>query len=49
MFWWLFLIGLVNIGLGYGLAVYLGYGPPWLRQTFERPSPDGASSQVTPR
>ena len=32
-------IGLLNIGLGFGLAVYYGYGPPGLDGIFEALGP----------
>jgi hypothetical protein len=28
MIWLTFAIGLLNVGLGYAVAVHLGYGPP---------------------
>jgi len=30
MLYYLIIIGVLNLGLGYALAVYLGYGPPSL-------------------
>jgi hypothetical protein len=30
-----FTIGLLNLCLGYALAVYLGYGPPGLREAWD--------------
>ncbi len=40
------IIGLLNIGLGFGLAMYYGYGPPGLEEIFEAigPMPPGVPS-----
>jgi len=37
------IIGLLNIGLGFGLAIYYGYGPAGLNEIFEAlgPMPPG--------
>lgn len=37
-------IGLLNIGLGFGLAMYYGYGPPGLDGIFEALGPMPPSS-----
>ncbi len=34
LFWLLFVFSTVNVGLGYALAVYLGYGLPNLRDAW---------------
>jgi len=34
LFWLLLVLGVFNLGLGYGLAVHLGYGPATLREAW---------------
>ncbi len=49
LFWLLFVVGVVNVCLGYGLAVCQGYGLPSLRDAWigdERPP--GTSSAADP-
>jgi hypothetical protein len=45
-FWLLFLVSTVNVGMGYALAVYLGYGPPSLRDAWIALGADGAAPAV---
>lgn len=45
-FWVLVLLSTVNVGLGYALAVYLGYGPPNLRAAWIALGIDGASPSI---
>jgi hypothetical protein len=49
----LLMIAAVNLCLGYGLAVYLGHGPPslrvgWESLSAERPAPTKAVAQKEP-
>ncbi len=49
LFWLLFVVGMVNVCLGYGLAVCQGYGSPRVRDALiggERPP--GTSSAGNP-
>jgi len=57
LFWLLFVLSLLNLGLGYALAVYLGYGLPSLRDAWTAlgveapttPPPPPAADPVPPR
>ena len=47
MAWLIFAIGLLNLCLGYAMAVYLGYGPPRPWESWdESPAADALSDRV---